>query len=101
MSLECLCTAICRFRAGRSRHGKKLAITGCTSLRQGAVDGRHVIEALKSICSRRRLTLKAGECTYRQSFVIFLIAQKLGLRAHSMLSTPAATPRAPCLVEAD
>src|SRR5207245_384940 len=75
---ECLCTAIARFRAGRSRHGKKLAITGCTSLRQGAVDGRHVIEALKIICSRIRLTLKAGECTYRESFVIFLIAQKLG-----------------------
>src|SRR5436309_14638073 len=63
---------------GRSRHGKKLAITGCTSLRQGAVDGRHVIEALKIICSRMRLTLKAGECRYRESFVIFLIAQKLG-----------------------
>src|SRR5213079_2210173 len=83
----CFCTAIARFRAGRSRHGKKLAITGCTSLRQGAVDGRHVIEALKIICSRMRLTLKAGECTYRESFNFLDRAEAWPCEPHSMLST--------------
>src|SRR5439155_703513 len=71
-------------------------------LRKGAVDGRHVIEALKIICARMRLTLKAGECRYRESFVIFLIAQKLGrVSPHSMLSTQEATPRATILVVDD
>src|SRR5438132_13758009 len=89
--------------SGRAQSAwQKLAITGCTSLRQGAVDGRHVIEALKIICSRMRLTLKAGECRYRESFVIFLIAQKLGrVSPHSMLSTQEATPRATILVVDD
>jgi hypothetical protein len=42
---------------------QKLGTTDCTSLRQRAVDGRHVIEALEIICGRMALTLKAGECT--------------------------------------
>ena len=63
-------TAIYRFRQAQSEW-QKLGTTDCTSLRQGAVDGRHVIEALKIICGRMALTLKAGECTYRESFVVF------------------------------
>jgi hypothetical protein len=50
---------------------QKLGTTDCTSLRQRAVDGRHVIEALEIICGRMALTLKAGECTHRESFVVF------------------------------
>src|SRR2546425_4489694 len=89
--------------SGRAQSAwQKLAITGCTSLRQGAVDGRHVIEALKIICSRMRLTLKAGECTYRKSFVIFFDrAEAWPCEPHSMLSTQEATPRATILVVDD